>query len=93
VPLHGASSSSSSSHAHKVDALSRHFPKPEQEPTLEELLARPPQKWSVGHYVKNAREARTPVHDKEQQARAFAEAKRELLAAKQTLERSVNGGH
>jgi hypothetical protein len=71
-----------------VDALSRQFPKPTHEPSLEEMLARPPQKWSVGHYVKNAREAKTPVQDKEQQAKAFAEAKRELLAAKAAMERS-----
>jgi hypothetical protein len=85
---------SASSAAGKVvalDALSRHFPKPDYEPTLEEMLARPPQKWSVGHYVKNAREAKAPVRDKEQQARAFEEAKRELLAAKAALERSVGG--
>jgi len=82
-----AAPTSSSAQAHKVDALSRNFPKPDHEPTLEEMLARPPQKWSVGHYVKNAREARTPVQDKEQQARAFADAKRELLAAKEALER------
>lgn len=75
-----------------LDALSRDFPKPDHEHTLEEMLARPPQKWSVGHYVKNAREAKTPVHDKEQKARAFAEAKRELLAAKEAMERSTGGG-
>ncbi|OIW33256.1 hypothetical protein CONLIGDRAFT_165860 [Coniochaeta ligniaria NRRL 30616] len=75
-----------------LDALSRNFPKPTHEPTLEEMLARPPQKWSVGHYVKNAREAKAPVHDKEQQAKAFAEAKRELLAAKEALERSAAAG-
>jgi hypothetical protein len=56
------------------------------------MLARPPQKWSVGHYVKNARETKAPVHDKEQQAKAFAEAKRELLAAKEALERSATAG-
>jgi hypothetical protein len=54
------------------------------------MLSRTPQKWSVGHYVKNAREAKTPVLDKEQQARAFAEAKKELLAAKAALERSTS---
>lgn len=53
------------------------------------MLARPPQKWSVGHYVKNARDAKPRVADKEQQARALAEAKRDLLAAKEQLERST----
>lgn len=75
-----------------LDAMSRDFPKPDHEPTLEEMLARPPQKWSVGHYVKNAREAKLPVRDKEEQARAFADAKRELLAAKAELEQSSGGG-
>ncbi|KAB5558502.1 hypothetical protein GE09DRAFT_1058501 [Coniochaeta sp. 2T2.1] len=69
-----------------VDALSRTFPKPTEEPTLEEMLARPPQKWSVGHYVKNARDAKAAVRDKDAQAKAFAEAKRELLAAKEAME-------
>lgn len=84
-----ASTSTAQQKVVAVDALSRHFPKPTEEPTLEEMLARPPQKWSVGHYVKNAREAKTPVHDKEQQAKAFAEAKRELLASKEALGRSA----
>ncbi|KAK3944638.1 hypothetical protein QBC46DRAFT_157616 [Diplogelasinospora grovesii] len=70
----------------KLDALQRQFPKPEHEPTVEEMLARPPQKWSVGHYVKNAREVKAPVVDKEQEAKAFAEAKKELLRAKQELQ-------
>ncbi|KAB5570222.1 hypothetical protein GE09DRAFT_699960 [Coniochaeta sp. 2T2.1] len=70
-----------------VDALSRTFPKPTEEPTLEQMLARPPQKWSVGHYVKNARDAKAAVRDKDAQAKAFAEAKRELLAAKEAMER------
>jgi hypothetical protein len=69
-----------------LDALQRTFPAPKEEHTLEEMLARPPQKWSVGHYVKNAREARTPVEDKDEKARAFARAKAELLAAKAQLD-------
>jgi hypothetical protein len=71
-----------------LDALQRTFPAPKEELTLEEMLARPPQKWSVGHYVKNAREARTPVEDKDEKAKAFAQAKAELLAAKAQLDGS-----
>ncbi|KAK0621249.1 hypothetical protein B0T17DRAFT_508620 [Bombardia bombarda] len=69
----------------KVDAMSCKFPKPTQEATLEEMLARPPQKWSVGHYVKHARDYQAPAVDKEKQAKAFADTKRELLKAKEDL--------
>ncbi|RKU40292.1 hypothetical protein DL546_001698 [Coniochaeta pulveracea] len=69
-----------------LDALQRTFPAPKEEHTLEEMLARPPQKWSVGHYVKNAREARTPVEDKDEKVKAFARTKAELLAAKAQLD-------
>jgi hypothetical protein len=71
-----------------LDALQRTFPAPKDELTLEEMLAKPPQKWSVGHYVKNARVARTPVEDKDEKAKAFARAKAELLAAKAQLDGS-----
>lgn len=84
-----ASVSSATPKAVALDALSRHFPKPAQESSVEEMLARPPQKWSLGAYVKSAREARAPVQDKEQQARAFADTKKELLAAKEALQRGA----
>lgn len=71
-----------------VDALSRNFPAPKEDASLDEMLARPPQKWSVGHYVKNAREARAPVEDKDERAKAFEKAKKELLAAKASLDGS-----
>ena len=76
-----------------VDALSRNFPKPTQEHSVEEMLARPPQKWSLGAYVKSARDARAPVADnKEQQARAFTDAKKELLAAKEAMKQMAVAG-
>jgi hypothetical protein len=78
--------------AARVDPLSRDFPKPAREPTLEEMLARPPQKWSLGHYVKHAREARVPVPDKEAQARAFAETKQQLLKAREELSQLESRG-
>ncbi|KAK1765689.1 hypothetical protein QBC33DRAFT_560609 [Phialemonium atrogriseum] len=85
-------STSSQSRITPIDALSRQYPAPIREVSVEEMLARPPQKWSLGHYVKNAREARTPVLDKEQQGKDFAEAKRELLAAKEQLKQLAAGG-
>jgi hypothetical protein len=74
-----------------VDALSRQVPKPTHDATLDEMLARPPQRWSLGHYVKNARETRIATLDKEQQAKAFQDAKKELLKAKEEMERLRTG--
>lgn len=70
----------------KLDAMSRTFPKPAEDIPLAELLLRPPGKWSLGHYVKNARDVKRPVVDKEKQAKDFEAAKRELLRAKAELE-------
>lgn len=69
-----------------LDAMSRSFPKPAHEPSLDELLARPPAKWSLGHYVKNAREVAPLPADPAQRARQFEDAKRELLRAKAEME-------
>lgn len=67
---------------HTTDPLSRQFPKPDQEPTLDELLARKPGKWTLGHYVKNARDVglqtQQPVNT-EARRRELEEAKRKLL--------------
>lgn len=70
----------------KLDAMSQAFPKPADDLPLEELLSRPPGKWSLGHYVKNARDVKRPPVDKEKQARDFEAAKRDLLRAKAELE-------
>ncbi|KAK3990632.1 hypothetical protein QBC44DRAFT_63205 [Cladorrhinum sp. PSN332] len=66
---------------HTVDPLSREFPKPAHEPTLEELLARKPGKWSLNHYVKNAREISLQPEQANAEARRreMEEAKRRLL--------------
>ncbi|KAK4137278.1 hypothetical protein BT67DRAFT_372777 [Trichocladium antarcticum] len=73
-----------------LEPLSRTFPAPTHEPSLEELLARKPAKWSLGHYVKNARvreaTAAAGVEDQEQRARKFEDIKRELLLAKGAME-------
>jgi hypothetical protein len=67
--------------------MTRHFPKPAEELSVEEMLSRPPQKHSLGHYVKNARDVKAPVVDKAKQAREFEEAKKELLRAKDELQK------
>ena len=67
--------------------MARQYPPPAQQASVEEMLARPPQKWSLGHYVKNAREAKIFSPNKEQKEREFANAKRELLAAGEEIRR------
>ena len=59
---------------------------PQAEATIEEMLARPALKWSVGHWAKNARDVRPPpVADKEKQARGLEKAKMDLLKANEEL--------
>jgi hypothetical protein len=72
-----------------AEPMSRSFPKPEHEPSLDEMLARTPGKWSLGHYVKNARERREkPMGETEAQERArkFEETKQALRRAKEEIE-------
>ncbi|KAK0711094.1 hypothetical protein B0H67DRAFT_646501 [Lasiosphaeris hirsuta] len=69
----------------RLDAMSREFPKPTHEPSLEEMLARPAQKWSLSHYVKNARDRKPPVVDKEKQAQDFEKTKNSLRQAREDL--------
>ncbi|KAK4224154.1 hypothetical protein QBC38DRAFT_26272 [Podospora fimiseda] len=66
---------------HTVDPLSREFPKPTHEPTLDELLARKPGKWSLNHYVKNAKDIslQNEQLNIEARRREMEEAKRRLL--------------
>ena len=70
-----------------LEPLSRTFPAPTHEPSLDELLARKPGKWSLGHYVKNAR-VREVVggEDEEQRAKKFENIKRDLLRSKGEIE-------
>jgi hypothetical protein len=72
-----------------AEPMSRSFPKPEHEPSLDEMLARTPGKWSLGHDVKNARERREkPMGETEAQERArkFEETKQALRRAKEEIE-------
>ncbi|KAK4043206.1 hypothetical protein C8A01DRAFT_32696 [Parachaetomium inaequale] len=66
------------------EPMSRQFPKPTHEPSLDELLARKPGKFSLSHYVKNPREQKIPGElateaEAAERARKFAEVKRKLV--------------
>lgn len=74
------------------DPLSRQFPVPAQEPSLDELLARSPPKYSLGRWVKNARTAKprddsTAEEAAARRARELEAAKAELRRAKEEMER------
>ncbi|KAK1751745.1 hypothetical protein QBC47DRAFT_364099 [Echria macrotheca] len=78
----------------KLDPLRRHFPKPTDEVKLEELLARPPLRYSLGHYVKKAgagaadESSKTMVAVLQQQRGGDIEdTKRELLRAHEELKK------
>lgn len=71
----------------KLDTMSRSFPKPAGELSVEELLARKPHKWALGHWVENARPLKAPVVDKEKLAKEFEKEKMELLRAKEELQK------
>ncbi|KAH6850276.1 hypothetical protein B0I37DRAFT_110191 [Chaetomium sp. MPI-CAGE-AT-0009] len=80
----------SAAHIVAPDIMSRHFPKPTHQPSLEELLAREPCKRSIGHYVKNYRERKVspePQTEAEfaERAREFEETKKKLLADREKL--------
>ncbi len=74
----------------KVDALSRHFPKPAEDISVEEMLERPAQKHSLGHWFKNARDLKPLPVDKAKQAKEFEETKKELLRAKEEMQRQMS---
>lgn len=86
------SSSSSQSPAEQpcdVDPLSRNFPKPAEDVDLDEMLARKPLKWTLGHYVKevSTREPSRPAEDKDRVAQDMEAKKREMLAVKEEIRR------
>lgn len=76
-----------------VDPLSRTFPKPTEDVDLDEMLARKPLKWTLGHYVKEAatREPSKPAEDKDRLAQDMEAKKREMLAAKEEIRRLSAG--
>ncbi|KAK0623543.1 hypothetical protein B0T14DRAFT_495006 [Immersiella caudata] len=69
----------------KHDAMTCHFPKPTEELNLDEMLAREPRKHTLGHWFKNGKEVRLPETTPAQQAKAFEDAKKELLRAKEEM--------
>jgi hypothetical protein len=69
----------------KRDAMTTYFPKPTEELNLEEMLAREPRKHTLGHWFKNGKDIKLPVHTPAQQAKAFEDTKKELLRAKEEL--------
>lgn len=85
--------SSSPSQTADVDPLSRTFPKPTEDVDLDEMLARKPLKWTLGHYVKEAatREPSKPAEDKDRLAQDMEAKKREMLAAKEEIRRLSAG--
>ncbi|KAK4106614.1 hypothetical protein N658DRAFT_503044 [Parathielavia hyrcaniae] len=99
APRRAATSAAAAAAAHgPLDPMSRQYPKPAHEPSLDELLSRPPLKWSLGHYVKSARERKAgdglglgqqQQEEEEQRRRRFEEAKRNLLRAKEAIDESV----
>ncbi|KAJ9154880.1 hypothetical protein NKR23_g2357 [Pleurostoma richardsiae] len=63
-----------------LDPLARQYPVPAGELNLDELLAREPRKWTLGHYLTTpTREVPPPVQDKERRAKELEAAKKELL--------------
>ncbi|KAL1871397.1 hypothetical protein Daus18300_004764 [Diaporthe australafricana] len=77
----------------EVDPLSRTFPKPTEDVNLDEMLARKPLKWTLGHYVKEApsREPSKPVEDKDRLAQDMEAKKKEMPAAKEEILRLSAG--
>lgn len=83
------SSQSSADQTGDVDPLARTFPKPTEDVDLDEMLARKPLKWTLGHYVKetSTREPSKPVEDKDRLAQDMEARKKEMLAAKEEIRR------
>ncbi|EAQ89172.1 predicted protein [Chaetomium globosum CBS 148.51] len=71
------------------DIMSREFPTPAREPTVEDMFTRPPGKLSLQHWVKNCKmrqvSGERPLNEAEaaERARHFEETKRELMADKE----------
>ncbi|KAK4157961.1 hypothetical protein C8A00DRAFT_29031 [Chaetomidium leptoderma] len=79
-----------------LDTMSRSFPEPAHEPSLDELLARPPGKWSLGHYVKNARvpdAGKLAATEAEGRATKFEQVKRDLRRAQEEIQARRAGSH
>lgn len=75
--------------AYPIDPLSRDYPKPTGEVNLDEMLARKPKKWTLGHYITetSTRKLPNPVEDKQQIVQDLEAKKRELLDAKEYIQK------
>ncbi|EPE10282.1 hypothetical protein F503_05377 [Ophiostoma piceae UAMH 11346] len=74
---------------HTGDPLSRTYPKPEGDLDLAEALAREPLRWSLGHWRKNAHNARFPESatlSSEASKKRFQDAKNDLLRSHASLQ-------
>jgi len=71
----------------RLDPLRREYPKPTHEPTIDELLARRPLKWSFSHHRVHARDVVAPAFDKDREAAELERTKMELLRAREEMQR------
>ncbi|TLS29767.1 hypothetical protein PpBr36_00451 [Pyricularia pennisetigena] len=70
------------------DPLLREFPKPPDQVDIEEMLTRPPGKWSLGHYFNKSRHAAKETTLKptlEDRKGELEEAKKQLIAARNEI--------
>ncbi|TLD23205.1 hypothetical protein PspLS_07301 [Pyricularia sp. CBS 133598] len=70
------------------DPLLREFPKPPEQVDIEEMLTRPPGKWSLGHYFNKSRHAAKETMLKptlEDRKGELEEAKKQLIAARNEI--------
>lgn len=70
------------------DPLLREFPKPPEQVDIEEMLTRPPGKWSLGHYFNKSRHAAKETTLKptlEDRKGELEEAKKQLIAARNEI--------
>ncbi|KAL2156045.1 hypothetical protein VTH82DRAFT_790 [Thermothelomyces myriococcoides] len=80
----------SATHVVALDPMSREYPKPTQELSLDEMLARKPGKHSLSHYLQNPKESRIslePRTDEEraERARKFEEIKQNLRMERERI--------
>ncbi|KAL2181759.1 uncharacterized protein P884DRAFT_10081 [Thermothelomyces heterothallicus CBS 202.75] len=73
----------SATHVVALDPMSREYPKPTQELSLDEMLARKPGKHSLSHYLRNPRVSK--ITDEPRTAEEFAERARKFEETKQKL--------
>ncbi|KAL2164593.1 hypothetical protein VTH06DRAFT_3810 [Thermothelomyces fergusii] len=73
----------SATHVVALDPMSREYPKPTQELSLDEMLARKPGKHSLSYYLRHPKESK--ITDEPRTAEEFAERARKFEETKQKL--------